>query len=220
MTLATVVFASCVQAATIGSQPKTRRLVVNAHEVEVEAGIDDAAPIVRELARRGMTVSALWRVPGEPAMRLAMVEKPAAKKAYGPQMVALRVGGDVRILHESPRLYDDDFVQPTFFAFPDRTLILADHGSEDAYGVLAWSVENGGVRDLGQLQIALPEQKDVFTRGATATARVARKGGKYTITVPGPVLLNPRGEHERQLAKRGEVVTFRETAGRFELVGR
>jgi len=217
---AALIVASCAHATVTGSQPNTRRLVLNGQEVEVETGIDDATSIVDELVRRGMSVSALWRVPGEPAMRLAVVEKPAAETAYGPQLVALGVGGDVRVLHESPRLYDDDFVHPTFFAFSNRTLILADHGSEDAYGVLAWSIENGGVRDLGQLQIALPEEKDVFTRGAAATARVEMRNGKYMITIPGPVLLNPQGEDERVLAKKGEIVTFRESADRFELVRR
>jgi hypothetical protein len=213
-----LIVASCAHVTVVGSQPKTHRLVVNGQEVEVETGIDDATPMVEELVRRGMSVSALWRVPGEPTMRLGVVEKPAAETVYGPQMVAVGVGGDVRVLHESPRLYDDDFVHPTFFAFSNRTLILADHGSEDAYGVLAWSIENGAVRDLGQLQIALPEENDVFTRGAAATARVEMKDGKYVITIPGPVLLNPRGEDERQLAKKGEIVTFRESAGRFQLV--
>lgn len=217
---AALIIASCAHAAVVGSQPTTRLLVLRGQEVEVEMGIDDAEQIVDELMERGMSVTTLWRLPDQPMMKLAVIEKPAAETAYGPQLVALGVGGEVRVLHESPRLYDDDFVRPTFFAFPDRTLLLADHGSEDAYGVLAWSIESGRVRDLGQLHIALPEEKDVFTRGAAATARVEMKDGKYEITIPGPVLLNPRGEDERQLAKKGEVVTFRESAGRFELVHR
>jgi hypothetical protein len=221
MTLtAALIVVSCAHAAMVGSQPKTQPLVLNGKEVEVESGIDDARRIVDELAVRGMSVSALWRVPGEPAMRLAVVEKPAAETAYGPQLVALGIGHDVRVLHEGPRLYDDNFVHPTFFAFSNRTLLLADHGSENAYGVLTWSIENGGVRDLGQLQIALPQENNVFTRGAAATARAAVRDGKYVITIPGPVLLNPRGEDERLLAKRGEIVTFRESAGRFHLVHR
>jgi hypothetical protein len=216
-----LIVAGCAHRATIGSQPTTRDVVLNGREVEVDAGIRDGEPIVDELGRRGMPVSALWRVPGEPAMRLAIVEKPAAETAYGPQLLALGVGaGAVRVLHESPRLYDDDFVHPTFFAFPDRTLVLADHGSEDAYGVLAWSIENGGVRDLGHLPIALPEGAGMFTRDAAATARVELKDGKYVIAVPGPVLLNPRSEDERQLAKKGETVTFIESTDRFELVQR
>ncbi len=212
--------ASCAHAAIRGTQPEVRRVPHNGQEIEIDVAIDDAIPLVDELARREMSASAIWRVPGAPAMRLAIVERPAAETAYGPQLVALGVGGDVRVLHESPRLYDDDFVQPTFFVFSNRTLLLADHGSEDAYGMLAWSIENGDVRDLGQLQIALPEEKDVFTRGAASTARVEMKDGKFVITVPGPVLLNPQGEDERQLAKKGEVATFRESAGHFELVHR
>lgn len=216
---AALIVASCTHAAIVGSQANTQRLVLNGQEIEVETGIGDAKRIVDELVGRGMSVSTLWRVPGEPTMTLAVVERPAAETAYGPQLIALAVG-DMRVMHESPRLYDDDFVQPTFFTFSDRTLVLADHGSEDAYGVLAWSIENGVVRDLGQLQIALPEERDVFTRGAAATARVEMKNGKYVITIPGPVLLNPQGENERLLAKRGETVTFQESAGRFELVER
>jgi len=155
---AALIIASCAHAA-MGSQPSTRRLVLSGHEVEVDAAIDDAAPIVDVLVRRGMSVSAMWRVPGAAGVRLAVVERPAAETAYGPQLVAVAVGDEVRVLHESPRLYDADFVQPTFFAFANRTLLLADQGSEDAYGVLAWSVENGGVRDLGQLQVALPMRR-------------------------------------------------------------
>ena len=215
---AAFIVASCAHAAITGSQPDTRRVVVNGQEINVEAGIEDAASIVDELVRRGLSVSALWRVSGEPAMRLAFVEKPPAGTAYGPQLMALLVSGDVRVLHESQRLYDDDFIHPAFFTFSNRTLMLADHGSEDAYGVLAWSIENGAVRDLGQLQIALPEEQGMFTRGAAAAARVELKDGKYVITIPGPVLLNPQGEDERQLAKKGEIITFRESAGRFELV--
>jgi hypothetical protein len=209
---------SCAPAWIGGSQPKTLRVVVSGHEVEVERGIDDGKPIVDELVRRGMSVFTLWRVPGQPTVKLAVVEKPAAETAYGPQLVAVNVGDDVRVLHESRRLYDDNFVHPTFFAFLKRTLVLADHGSEDAYGVLAWSIEAGGVRDLGELQIALAEDKDVFTRGAAATARVEVRDGQYVITIPGPVVLNPQGEDERLLAKKGEIVTFRESAGQLELV--
>lgn len=215
-----LMLASCAHAAIRGSQPETRRVAHNGQEVEIDAAIDDAIPVLDELTRRGMSAWALWTVPGAPTMKLAIVERPATETSYGPQLVAIRVGGEVRVLHESPRLYDDDFVTPTFFKFSDRTLLLADHGSEDAYGVLAWSIENGSVRDLGQLQIALPEDKDVFTRGAAPTARVEIRDGKYVITIPGPVLLHPQGEEERQLAKKGEVVTFKETADRFEIVQR
>lgn len=209
--------AACAHAAAIGSQPETRRVVHNEREIEVDTAIADPRPILDELVRRGMSVGALWHVPGAPDISLAVVERPPTGTAYGPQLVALRAGG-MRVLHESPRLYDDDFVAPTFFTFAHRTLVLADHGSEDAYGVLVWSIENGTVRDLGRLDIALPEEQDVFTRGAASTARVAMTDGTYVITIPGPVLLNARGEDERLLAKRGELVTFRENRGRLELV--
>jgi hypothetical protein len=217
---AALIVAGCVHAATPGSQPNATRVVHHGQEIEVDAAIDDGLRVVDELVRKGMTVSALWGVPGEPTMRVAVIERPAAEAAYGPQLVALDVRGDVRLLQESPRLYDDDFVHPTFFAFTDRTLLLADRGSEDAYGMLAWSIENGSVRDLGQLPIGLPEARDVFTRGAAATARVEVRAGQYVISIPGPVLLNPQGADERVLAKQGETVTFRESAGRFELVDR
>jgi hypothetical protein len=214
---AALIVSSCAHAAMVGSQPATRPIVLNGQEVEVETGIEDAKRIVDELVGRGMAVSTLWLVPGAPTVRLAVVERPAAETAYGPQLVAIDVGGDVRVLHESARLYDDNFVQPTFFNFSDRTLLLADHGSEDAYGMLAWSIENGRVRDLGELQIALPEDKDVFTRGAARTALVEVTNGKYVITIAGPVLLYPQGEEERLLAKQGEVATFKESGDRFEI---
>lgn len=216
--LATVVVStSCMHAAANGSQSEMRRFVHDGEEIEVDAAIDDVIPLLEKLSNGGMSVSAVWKVPGAPPMRLALVEKPGTEKSYGLQLIAINVTSETEVSHESPRLYDDNFVHPTFFRFADRTLVLADHGSEDAYGVLAWSIEKGRVRDLGQLQIALPEGQDVFTRGAAPTARVELRGGKYRIEIPGPVLLNPQGEEERLLAKQGEVVTFRESAGRFEI---
>jgi hypothetical protein len=210
----------CVRAAIRGSQPETRSVVHHEREIDIDLAVDDAVPLLDELARRGMPALAVWTVPGELALRVAFIERPPADTAYGPQLVAIRVDGDLRVLHESGRLYDVDFAAPTFFTFSDRTLLLADHGSEDAYGVLAWSIENGDVRDLGQLPIALPEDQDVFTRGAAPWARVEIKEGKYVITIPGPLLLDPRGEEERLIAKNGEVVTFKESAGRFEIVSK
>lgn len=209
--------ASCTHVATSGSQPEIRRLVHNGREIEVDEAIDDLVPFLAKLSAGGMAASAVWKVPGAPTLRLAIVEKPATEMSYGPQLIAIEMRDDIHVLYESPRLYDDDFVRPTFFRFSDRTLLLADHGSEDAYGVLAWSIENGGVRDMGQLQIALPEDQDVFTRGAAPTARVEIRDGKYLIRIPGPVLLHPQGEEERLLAKQGEFVTFKESAGRFEI---
>lgn len=207
----------CASAGIHGTQPAVRRVAHNEREIEIDARIDDEGPLLNELVRRGFAVSAIWKVSSDSSLRLALVERPAMGTSYGPQLIGVAVDGEVRVLHESPRLYDDDFVYPTFFMFADRTLLLADHGSEDAYGVLAWSIENGRIRDLGELPIALPEGRDVFTRGAAPTACVKVRKGKYVITIPGPVLLNPRGEDERVLAQKGETVVFHEVAGTFEL---
>lgn len=209
----------CVHTTIRGSQPETRPVVHHEREIEVDLAIADPLPLLEELARRGMPAWAVWTVPGEPALRVAFIQRPAAGATYGPQLVAIRVDGDMRVLHESGRLYDVDFAAPTFFTFSGRTLLLVDHGSEDVYGALAWSIENGNVRDLGDLPIALPEDQDVFTRRAAPTARVEiKEGGKYVITIPGPLLLDPRGEEERLIARKGEVVTFKESANGFEIV--
>jgi hypothetical protein len=37
-----LIVANCAHAAIVGSQPNTRRLVLNGREVDVETGIDDA----------------------------------------------------------------------------------------------------------------------------------------------------------------------------------
>lgn len=210
---------SCTHAAPNGSQPAVHLIVHGDRELEVDAAIREVAPFAEALSRQDMVLHTVWMVPGEPGMRLAVVERPPLDTTYGPQLIAIDVRGDLRVLHESPRLLDDDFVHPTFFTFADRTFLLADHGSEDAYGMLAWSIEDGRIRDLGELEVALPEveNQSVFTGGAAPTARVDRKDGKYRITIRGPLLLYPRGKDERLIAKQGEVVTFVERDGRFEL---
>jgi hypothetical protein len=205
---------------TTGIQPEVRRVDHNGEEIEVDDALRDGLRIVEDLSRMQVAVRAVWAVPGEPRLRLAIIERPATESGYGPQLIAFSEGDELRVLHEGPRLYDDDFVEPTFFRFFDRTLLLADHGSEDAYGILAWSVEAGRIRDLGQIHIALPEDQDVFTRGAAAVARVEMRHGKYTVTIPGPVLLNPQGTDERVIAERGQTATLVESGGRFVLVER
>lgn len=164
----------------------------------------------------GDTDATSWSVPGFPGMKVAIVTHPPTATAYGPQLVALADDGG-RVLYEGARLFDVDFIHPTFFVFRDRTLVLADYGSEDAYGVLAWSVEGGGVRDLGTLDIARPEEGDVFTRGAAPVAHVRFEEGRYTIDVPGPLLLNPRGEAEVLLAPRGGSARWIETDGKLRM---
>src|SRR5688500_3825067 len=121
-----LMLAGCTHTAIRGSQPDVRRVGHDGREIEVDAAIGDPAPLLEELMRRGMPASAIWAVPGEPAIRLAIVERPATGAGYGPQLVAIGLAGDARVLHESRRLYDDDFVHPTFFRFSDRTLVLAD----------------------------------------------------------------------------------------------
>lgn len=123
-----------------------------------------------------------WAVPGQPGLQMAFVERPPAGAAYGRQLIAIRDGRQV--LHESARLYDADFVVPKFFEAAGRTLMLADFGSEDNWGVLAWSFEQGTVRDLGTLEVALSEEEDGFTRGAAAAATVDVVAGAYVITIP------------------------------------
>ena len=140
----------------------------------------------------------LWTIPGFPDLTLAIVIRPPAGDAYGPRLVAFR---GAEVVHESGRLFDDDFVNPTFFRFGDRTLLLADHGSEDAYDILAWSIESDRIRDLGELAVALPEDIDVFTRGAARHARVERRGDRYLVTIRGPFLVDPRGETEKRVEK-------------------
>ncbi len=172
--------------------------------------IDDAA-LKDRLQQQGQRVFVLWHVPGAPGVVLALITREPEGEAYGPQLAAVDAAR-AATLHESPRLYDDDFVYPRFVRFPGRTLMLADHGSEDAYGVLAWSFEEGRIRDLGELPIALPEREyGIFTRGAAPFARVQLVDGRYVVTVAGPVLLYPREEREQEL--RG--IRFEERNGTF-----
>jgi hypothetical protein len=67
------------------------------------------------------------------------------------------------------------------------------------------------------LPIALPEEIG-FTRGAASTIDAELRDGAYVLRVPAPVLFHPLEKRERTVGKRGEVVTFRETGGKFEVV--
>jgi hypothetical protein len=150
-------------------------------------------------------------VPGWPSLTVAMRHPEPLGESYGPQLVVTAADGAV--LHESARLFDTDFIHPRFFRFADRTLMLADFGSEDAYGMIAWSFEAGGVRDLGVLDLSL--DGDGFAGGAAPSARVEVVDGVYVITIPGPVLFDPRGPSEVLIAREGEVVTIREVGGKL-----
>lgn len=219
--LLAIVYAAMLATQPPGTQPDVRRVAHGQGELEVELSIADAEAKATsdQLAKEHIVLSALWNIPGRPELKLAIITRDPAGDAYGPQLAILRPGAEkMEIVRETVRLYDDDFINPTFFRFGERVLLLADHGSEDAYGVLAFSFEGDRIRDLGELPIALPENGDVFTRGAAAAMRAEVRDGAYVLTIPGPVLFDPRGKHERTVGKRGEVVTFREIGGTFEVV--
>ena len=211
---------ACSHLGVVGTQPDVRALPHKGGELEVDVSVDTAAAIelAEDLERHGMQLSAVWNIPGRPDLKLAIVTRPPHGDAYGPQLAAFRTHGKIfELVHESDRLFDDDFIYPTFVRFPDRTLLLADHGSEDAYGVLAWSFEDGPIRDLGELPIALPEKGYGFTRGAAASARVSIREGAYFVVIPGPVLLYPTEDRERLIGKKGDLVRFREVGGKLTM---
>lgn len=170
--------------------------------------------LARELSTRNIVLAAAWEIPNNPGLVLAAIIAPEEATAYGPQLAMLRPSSTgVEIAHTSTRLLDDDFINPSFFIFPDRTLVLADHGSEDAYGILAWSIESGSVRDLGAIPVAFPEGDAVFTRGAASSATVRIVKGEYEINFRGPLLLNPRSRNETVIARRYEAVSSCESSG-------
>jgi hypothetical protein len=212
---------ACLHIGMRGTQPDVRRVAYRASELEVDARINAAVAIqfAQHLDEQNVHLSALWNIPRVPKLILAIIRRAPADKAYGPQLAVFREqAATFQVAHESMRLFDDDFIYPTFFCFSERTLLLADHGSEDAYGVIIWSFEDGQIRDLGELQIALPENGDVFARGVSPKTNVVVRDGAYVIRVPAPVLLYPREDREQLIGKRGEVVTFREIGGTFEIV--
>lgn len=144
-----------------------------------------------------------------------MVERPGQPDDYGPQLVAYRHSyGRRHVLYESGRMFDADFVDPVFIRFPDRTLMLADYGSEDVWAMLVWSIENGRVRDLGDLQVALSDDTDGFIGGAARSARVRLEEGRYVITVPVPLLIDPAGSDEMRIP---EGATFVESYGSLQM---
>jgi hypothetical protein len=201
-----------------GVQPRVHQVPFADRAIEAEVTLPDSAVIqyAQTLADADILLTAIWRVPGLPDSALGIITSPATADAYGPQLALFRVTpAGLQVTHSSRHLFDDDFIKPSFFEFPDRTLLLADHGSEDAYGVIAWSFENGAVRDLGEIPVALPEDSDVFTRGAARFATVVFDQGRYTIEIPGPLLLNPRSENQTELARQGETARFCERGGQF-----
>ena len=164
----------------------------------------------QRLAAQDILVSAVWRVPRAPDLTLAIITRPGeTRESYGPQLAALRDGA---VVHESPRLFDDDFIYPSFVEIEGRTLMLADHGSEDAYGVLVWSFEGGRIRDLGELPIAF--EGVPFTSGAASSIGVKIVDGRYVLRIRGPLLLYPLEKREEVL--RGWI-TYEERDGKLVL---
>lgn len=202
--------------ATRASRPDIRTLSYGDRDIETTSALRDDAvlQLARALEARGTRLTAVWEIPGNAELVLSIIIPPEEPAAYGPQLAVLRPSASgVDIVHASARLLDDDFINPSFFTFHDRTLVLADHGSEDAYGIIAWSIESGTVRPVGEIPVAFPEGDDVFTRGAASSATAKVVGSGYEIEIPGPLLLNPRSRNETVIAGRNEAVTFCEASG-------
>lgn len=202
-----VLLLACTHAGITGTPPQTRDIPRGEGQIETDVTDEETSRTADAFARQDIVLSAVWTIPNAPDLRLAVITREPEGDRYGPQLAAIRAD-TLEVVHETARLFDDDFINPTFFRFEDRVLMLADHGSEDAYGSIAWSFEHGRVRDLGELAVALVEDIDVFTRGAGRHARVELRDGVYIVRIRGPLLADPRGKSERLIANRWQTATF------------
>ena len=190
-----IVLVGCTHAGVRAVEPTVRDVLHGERTIESDVKIGDSEVITlfEALGKQDMSLAAVWRVPGVPDLLLAVITRGGEiPESYGPQLVALRDGA---VIHETARLFDADFVYPSFVQIEGRTLMFADHGSEDSYGVLVWSFEGDRIRDLGDLPIALPGVE--FTGPAASAIRVRVEDGRYVLRIYGQLLLDPARDDER-----------------------
>jgi hypothetical protein len=92
--------------------------------------------------------------------------------------------------------------------------MLADHGSEDSWGLLALDLTARGVRFLGRIDLATPSGEIGLTGSAAEVADVEHNA-RYRITFTGPLVVEPGGESEKLIAKAGETIVFEEHGHSF-----
>lgn len=200
-----------------GTELNVRHVSLRGSPVEVTEGVSEAEVQRLDvwLEKTKTALRSVWAIPGE-STRLAVIERPADRNVYGRQIVALDRDGDgYRVVQEGRRLFDVDFAKPVVFRLAGRTIILADIGCEDVWGVLAWEVARPDARELGMMDVAQPAGEEVFTGRIAGLAEVESTPEGLTVTFPGPLVLYPGDSRERSVRTRA---VFREEGGRLKLV--
>lgn len=113
---------------------------------------------------------------------------------------------------------DGDYLQPAFFGNGERLLMLADHGSEDSWGLIVLDVAPAAVRDHGEIDVVRPGNID-FTESALPVAEVFFEDGGYVVKFRGEVIASPGDAPTQWLAKRGQRAVFVQTGQRFRYAG-
>lgn len=120
----------------------------------------------------------VWEIPGRD-LHLVFAERPAVDHAkYGPQLFVIAKNGDV--LFESVRMMDTAFVEPSFFLNGSRMLMLANHGNEDSWGLIAMAFDEDRIRDLGDIDVVRPPAV-AFDESALPLAHVFVDSDRYVV---------------------------------------
>jgi hypothetical protein len=121
------------------------------------------------------------------------------------------------ILQQSHGMQDSWYLRPVFYPSGDRTLILAETGAEESWGVVAFELHGTDLRDLGYLEVA--EDAGEFTINPLPAARVRLINGIWSVEFDVDLVWNPGGGDERPLPRRnGKPHLFRNDSGQFALV--
>jgi hypothetical protein len=120
------------------------------------------------------------------------------------QLIELRQGKAT--LKFSSRGMNDSYVlQPMTFVGQDRILILAETGAEYSWGLAAFELRDGNLRDLGDIDVAGPESESSAGPESPlpfATARYV--AGDYEVAFATELVFDPGGTNEALLRRTGE----------------
>jgi hypothetical protein len=163
------------------------------------------------------SVGCIYDAPGS-ALYLLTGNGPASGEQFGLRFFLVRHDRPgLTILQQSHGMQDSWYLRPVFYPSGDRTLILAETGAEESWGVVAFELHGTDLRDLGYLEVA--EDAGEFTINPLPAARVRLINGIWSVEFDVDLVWNPGGGDERPLPRRnGKPHLFRNDSGQFALV--
>lgn len=159
---------------------------------------------------------ALYAVPGASGLYLVTAAETVDRdRDYGMRVFLIRRTRTGFELLDRTRGESDSYIlKPTFFTGGGRVLVLAEIGTEYAWGLAAYEVAGSRLRDLGTIDVSKEGEFDAVSPIPETTVKLRDR--TWVVEFHTDLVFDPGGLNEREIKRRsGRPIVFELDGERF-----